>query len=156
MGQKVRRAMGSQKIWAKLVITRKWGSTQAFFGSEFTPTVIFRATNNQTLKFLGNICAHLFSKFDCNYGHHLSKARCKGLTTACSPWGGGLLFWVLFILLLRSYFMGFSAAHRELTHCDNYERIKMLWGWQSLLCLFQANEEPLHQLLSSSTRYDQC
>lgn len=38
--------------------------TSLFFGSKFTVTIIFRAINNQSLKILGTICAHLFLKFD--------------------------------------------------------------------------------------------
>lgn len=83
-------------------------------------TVIFRATNNQTLKILENIVTPVL-KFDCNYGHHHSKARYRAL----APWGGGLLVWILFILLFRSYSMDFSAAHRELTHWDSQKAVRV-------------------------------
>lgn len=118
MGQK---EQGSSKIWPKLVTTWKWGSTQAFFGSKFTMTNIFRAKNNQSLNLLGNISIHLFLKFGCNYGHHHSKAKYKAL----APWGGEFLFWILFILLLKSYSMGFSSAHRKPTHCETQNAVRV-------------------------------
>lgn len=37
----------------------------------------FQDYEQPNLKILGNICAHLFLKSDCNYGHHHSKARYK-------------------------------------------------------------------------------
>lgn len=56
-------------------------------------------------------------------------------------------------ILLRIYSMGFSATHRELTHCNSQNAVRAA---VPVVSFFKQMEKPLHQLLPPSTRYAQC
>lgn len=71
------------------VFTSKLFQVKVLYDSHFGATNYY-----QILKFLKNICAHLFSNFELKilYRHHHSKTRCNTFAIAlCTMvWGGGV------------------------------------------------------------------